>query len=202
MGLDVTAYSKLELDKSVTFDMDGEPSNIGDDWWDTHAYIRPDGHFHERADGLERGYYRYANKAGWRAGSYGGYNRWREWLAKLAGYPLTDFDPGDGRAPDKSHAAATWGSDGVTGPFSELINFSDAEGVIGPQTSAKLARDFAEWDERARADCFNWQSGSTETMDFNLETERFPGARDNYSLYRKWRSGFELAANGGAVDFH
>ena len=36
-------------------------------------------------------------------------------------------------------------------PFVELINFSDCEGVIGPEVAAKLAKDFADYEFSASA---------------------------------------------------
>ena len=66
-------------------------------------------------------------------------------------------------------------------PFFELINFSDCEGSIGPVVSAKLARDFAEFDERARS--------------LNDEGRHF------YRLYKSWTTAFQMASDGGMVDF-
>jgi hypothetical protein len=60
---------------------------------------------------------------GFRAGSYGGYNQWREDLARQFNGPtITDADP------DK--------------PFYELIYFADNEGCIGPEAAADLFIDF------------------------------------------------------------
>jgi hypothetical protein len=73
---------------------------------------------------------------------------------------------------------ACW--NGAQGPFSELIHFSDCEGVIGTAVSKKLAADFAAFDEKAKA----------------AGNERY------YAKYQEWRKAFEMAANGGAVDFH
>ena len=61
-----------------------------------------------------------------------------------------------------------------------MINFSDCEGVIGPKTSAKLAKDFAEFQAQADAHPDDW-------------------FRD---LYTTWRRAFELASDDGAVGFH
>jgi hypothetical protein len=76
------------------------------------------------------------------------------------------------------HDAAAWGMS--EGPFWELIHFSDCEGTIGPEVSAKLAQDFARYQDQADAH----------------PDERF---RD---LYATWRTAFEMASQGGAVDFH
>jgi hypothetical protein len=66
------------------------------------------------------------------------------------------------------------------GPFRELLCFSDCDGVIGAQVAAKLARDFAEWDERAKALGDSWF----------------------YEKYTEWQRCFEMAADDGAVSFH
>lgn len=57
-----------------------------------------------------------------RAGSYGGYNRWRNDLQE-------QFNPD--RVPDK--------------PFYELIWFADNEGTLGPEAAAALAEDFQRY---------------------------------------------------------
>lgn len=57
---------------------------------------------------------------------------------------------------------------------------SDCEGVIGPEVSAKLVKDFADFDERAKT----------------------RGGKYFYALYCDWRKAFEMAADGGAVSFH
>jgi len=78
-----------------------------------------------------------------RAGSYGGYNEWREWLTltMLSTAPREIWD----------HPELYQGD-----PFYELINFSDCEGIIGPAISSKLARDFVDHAHMtARADA--WQ---------------------------------------------
>ncbi|MNJ79827.1 hypothetical protein D3C77_779790 [compost metagenome] len=50
-------------------------------------------------------------------------------------------------------------------------------------TSAKLAKDFADFDERAKY---------------------FDGDEDGwfYKKYLDWKKAFELASDGGTVDFH
>lgn len=65
-------------------------------------------------------------------------------------------------------------------PFYPLINFADNEGTIGAATAARLARDFAKCQEAA----------SLVDSDFFQE------------LYRTWRKALQMAADGGALDFH
>ena len=179
MGLDITAFSDLKkLD--VVLDEDGEPINPETREpidYDLRVYANPD--FPGRADGVEdRAHYTADDSFGFRAGSYSGYNRWRDELARLAGYPeVTVMSYG---REQKTHCAACWS--GQEGPFSELINFSDCEGTIGPVVSAKLAKDFADFQETA--DAFDWS------------------CKYHNDLYSDWRKAFEMAAKNGAVNFH
>ena len=47
-------------------------------------------------------------------------------------------------------------------PFEEFINFSDCEGCIDWETSAKLYQDFVDWRDRAREEY--------SSKDYNNET--------------------------------
>lgn len=172
MGLDITAYRQLKEERKAFGDDDGYPEKL------TRLWNNKD--FPNSFEGLkEKTLYSYADSHGFRAGSYGGYNAWREWLAALVGYKETEYVASFGGL-QKARAAACW--EGETGPFSELINFSDCDGTIGPKAADKLAKDFAEWDERAKA------------------ADRADGY--NYSRYKEWRKACEMAADGGAIAFH
>lgn len=182
MGLDITAYRRVtKLD--VNFDEDGEAidKDTGEPVdYDVRAYANP--HFPGREEGAEnRAAYTAQESMGFRAGSYSGYNAWRNELAKLAGYPETPFESfGNVRM---RHDAGAWVAG--SGPFWELINFSDCEGTIGPVVSSKLAKDFSEWDERAK------QHDEDAGLNGGL-----------YERFQEWRQAFEMAADGGLVDFH
>jgi hypothetical protein len=173
MGLDITWHRKLtKAAGNEAFDERGE-LRYDDDWH--QFYINGD--FPGRADEIEhRAAYRSEESDGFQAGSYGGYNAWRNQLAELAGYPKGQYEQHGSRWD--SHCVACW--NGAAGPFAELINFSDCDGVIGAAVSAKLAADFAE--HQAKADAH--------------PDARF---REKYAL---WRHAFEKAADGGCVDFH
>lgn len=179
MGLDITAYSGLTKIDCV-FDADGEPidpqtrESID---YDFRAYLNPD--FPGRADDIEHhAVYTAEDAFGLHAGSYSGYNGWRNSLAELAGYPAAPVDRYNTGNVQMRHDQGAWNADG--GPFWELINFSDCEGVIGSAVSAKLASDFAAFQEKADAH----------------HNEYF---REKYA---GWRKAFEMAANKGAVSFH
>ncbi len=64
-------------------------------------------------------------------------------------------------------------------PFLELVDFADNEGAIGPVVAAKLLHDFEEFDERSNA----------------------TGDDYFYRDYCRIRSGLEMAADGGALEF-
>lgn len=180
MGLDITAFRKVKK-VEVALDEDGHP--IDEAVYDSHVMAWVNGRRGQN-DGIEhKAFYSYEEEFGFRAGSYSGYNEWRDALARFAGYEQTEYESRF-RGLVKSYAAACW--DGLTqGPFAELIDFSDAEGVIGPVTSAKLAKDFAEREERART---------------------FVAWPDDdgwfFSQYLKWKLAFEMASDGGMVQFH
>src|ERR1700676_3888564 len=71
MGLDITPY--------VCLQPKSEP--------EPDAYLSGNAaEFAARADGLTDGPYAAARQMHFRAGSYSGYNEWRDQLAKLAGY--------------------------------------------------------------------------------------------------------------------
>lgn len=178
MGLDITAYRDIKKLDCV-FDSGGEPIDpqtrepVSVDYF--QANINPD--FPGRASDLtEDGVYSFGDSIGFRAGSYSGYNQWRETLAMIAGYPAVDYERCG--ATSKRHDAGAWAAG--SGPFFELINFSDCEGNIGAAVSGKLANDFAEFQAKADAhDDEYW--------------------RDKYAA---WRKAFEMASNNGAVSFH
>lgn len=73
---------------------------------------------------------------GFRAGSYGGYNAFREELANMVGRSAGHYWGGDGN-PD-------W-------PFYELVNFADNEGTLDWVCAKALLDDFLQYrDEFAR----------------------------------------------------
>jgi hypothetical protein len=168
MGLDISYHSRLVLAENVTRDKDGfvdDPAIL-----DLVSYVTfTEESWPGRTEGLAAACYRLADSAGggFRAGSYGGYNLWRDQLAQIAGWASAD---------------EAFVADG--GPFWELINFPDNEGVIGPVVSAKLAKDFADEANKARALVLFGEDA------WFLEK------------YRDWAKAFATAADGGCVLFH
>ena len=170
-GLDITAYSGLQIVSNPKVDAEGDPI-------DTQNQVRlAPVEFPERFVGLRaNAIYRFTGQYEFRAGSYSGYNWWRNELARLAGYPASvESRPGK---VEKRFDVSAWKSKG--GPFWELINFSDAEGVIGPVACAKLYRDFVAFKDKAM---------KHSNADFR-------------ESYLEWEKAFALAAKRGAVVFH
>jgi hypothetical protein len=161
MGLDISAYSRLT-----------KVINPGEDRDDLITLTdNPD--FPGRIAPQTTGKYDCKDSADVFSMGYGSYNRWREWLAKLAGYPGVR----NRWTPEPSHANGAFLQN--HGPFWELINFSDCEGTIGTIACQKLLKDFNDWEERAQAD-----SSSSE-----------------YDHYLNMQTGLKLAADGGALKF-
>jgi len=176
MGLDITAHEKLTKVDGVKY-IGGEVYNTALEVVDDYAFVaHKNGDFPGMADDIEDGcVYNAADGFSFRAGSYGGYNAWRNELARIAGYPKGFYSQFGQDRP--TYCASCWA--GVQGPFSELINFSDCEGVIGTAVSQKLAADFEAFDAVAQT-----------VSDF-----------DFYRRYQDFRKAFTMAANGGAVQF-
>lgn len=162
MGLDISSFEHVALLRAMTVKQaNAEDYDPGER---SEVLLCLDHPSRTQHDGMTEGVYVYSGKVhGFCAGSYGGYNRWRSALARMVG--TTDWQAWDDPRP---------------GPFVELINFADNEGFIGPRTSAKLAADFRQWDERAKVALDGWM----------------------YERYRLWLKAFELASRDGAVKFH
>lgn len=177
MGLDISAYKNIQPIDCL-FDTDGEPVNpqtrepIEGDWRKFHSNCN----FPDSATDIDfTKVYRASESMGFRAGSYGGYNQWREELAKLGGWPEIEIEKFG--APFKSCAASAWNA--TSGLFLELINFSDFEGTLGTAVSKKLLEDFRANEEKAKAIGGYF-----------------------YGKYQEWTKAFEMAADNGAIYFH
>ncbi|MGF6573897.1 hypothetical protein ABH945_006019 [Paraburkholderia sp. GAS333] len=169
-GLDVTAYSELTEVKSPVVSSEGRPQG------ENQVILSPVD-FPERFRGLEaEKVYQFESSFDFRAGSYSGYNIWRNELAKLAGYEPT-LSRRD-NAVEVRYDETVWKLEG--GPFWELIDFSDAEGVIGPDVCRKVYRDFVRYRSQA---------------------EQVPDANFLES-YGNWMKAFKKCAQNGAIVFH
>ena len=129
MGLDVGYYENLD---AIELPAGAKSSDDIQEWMEENDVIevRSGDGFLPRLDDLRPAFYKGSGRQGsFRAGSYGGYNRWRNELCQvMLGV----------------NARVVWESPSKwsDSEFYELIDFSDCEGFIGPRTCAKLARDF------------------------------------------------------------
>ena len=199
MGLDISYYGNVKRIPDEKVPEGVEAFNQAYEDWENSRdgntylyYIHPDrSYFGEHMKGLEPGWYEVPREGGGylRAGSYSGYNSWRNDLALAAGY--------------EGGAEEVWGtmSDQLykpdSPPFLELINFSDSEGVIGPDVSKKLYNDFVNYENTIKQEVDKWF--------LKIHPEKAYGVDDTkwfLSKYEEWKKAFETASNGGFVSFH
>lgn len=176
MGLDITAYSKLQAVGKHMKDPalnEGEPGGV-DDWcyYEDHVTAFAYDSFPASFRGipvlgkstgmgeqfLDGGCYAMTDDTAthrFTAGPYSGYNRWRSNLQD-------QFNPD--RDPES--------------PFYELIWFADNEGCIGPDAARDLLADFRE-RQAVYVSPPGWES-----------------------KYRDWTRACELAADSGLISFH
>lgn len=139
MGLDCTAYKNIRQmnENEITYDeYEDENGKVVDRYPNNGVsfYINP-GFTEVAKEILPDAIYDFEDSFRWKAGSYSGYNSWRNWLATVAGWK-SDED--------------AW-SNGKNGqPFFELIHFSDCEGTLGTQTCQKLLQDFINFESKAK----------------------------------------------------
>ncbi len=138
---------------------------------DEHYVADADG-FPQSFRGLEDGRcYEFSGRDfGFRAGSYSGYNEWRDRLAERA----LGVSAETVWADERSYA---------TRPFFELVNFADNEGSIGPEAAADLAADFRD----LRADV------ASRPLDDPDQETSFMAKYDNFA------HAFELVARGNGL---
>jgi hypothetical protein len=187
MGLDITAYSNLKF-------LRGKEG----DHYDGYIHVYQDSSFPDHCE-LEEGYYDETSKTRthtFRAGSYSGYNEFRNILAQCTLGVTTDV---------------VWEDDSYeTRPFYKIINFSDCHGSIGPKYSADLYREFVDNRDRFIRNLKQEIDFTKETenplalepefiLDLNLDQgdiEYYIGVYDNLTR------AFELAKDDGLVEFH
>ena len=199
MGLDISVISQIE---KVEIPEDIELwSDEYYDWEETlHGSVwnlHPQYPFHEQGEGIEEGAYISTGEDwGFRAGSYGGYGMWREWLAQASGHHSAEsmWDKAD--EGDYGH------------PFMELINFSDADGVIGPVASKKLYRDFVTNESNVMNTMDHWYLTQKPIRHDSWRDGEEPKPIDRgdfqwfQARYKDWTEAFRIASDNGAVIFH
>lgn len=160
MGLDITAYRNLRKADEVILDEFGDLADYETQWKPGGSMEWSESVWPGKGAPLEADtVYEWEESFDFRAGSYSGYNCWRDELQRFKGNEA----------------------------FQELIDFADCEGVIGSILAAKLLEDF--------------KSHYQEAIEYSkMVHEAYP---DWFiDSYRRWMKAFEMAADGGAVDFH
>jgi hypothetical protein len=178
MGLDITAYSRLKHIGKHAEECEEQYDPETYDRIHVHAYAYtefPDsfrgipivGTKHYRSsEFIEGGCYAITDETEthrFRAGSYSGYNRWREDLARQFNPAPITFDRGPRMAKPEPEK-----------PFYELIWFADNEGTIGPEAALDLLADFDlhvnlyEGDEYARSKYADWHKAFKLAADGGL----------------------------------
>lgn len=183
MGLDISVHGKLEpvsdkdRKKLDAWRNDGnwDGPECGDDLIDRTIHLNPKQSWPERLAGLEPGWYKANRQGSFRAGSYSGYNHWREQLCFMA-LRTTPAVIWHGEEEEKRKGQ----------PFIELVCFSDSEGAIGPEVAKKLHKDFVDW--KGRAEEF---AGRMDPDDGEYFLDK----------YDEWTEAFRIASDGGVVDF-
>ena len=122
MGLDIRAFKKLKEIKNPEFDKYGELMNCENQWQPGTSMEWSESIWPGKGEPIKpKSVYEWEDCYCFRAGSYIGYNLWREKLDEFAGNVA----------------------------FQELIDFADNEGVIGSKLSQKLYNDFYTYHEKA-----------------------------------------------------
>lgn len=173
MGLDISAYSKVKFVRQF--------SGWGDVDFDTQVVINDVANqpFDGVADDMKDGVYSFEDDMSFGAGSYSGYNYWRNELSLFA----LGVEAKDVRDDYMAYEGR---------PFARMINFSDCEGIIGTEWCKKLANDFVEYEEKAK-----------EYFDESHTTYGYVyGRMLGFDKYQLWKDAFLLASDGGFVDFH
>ena len=181
MGLDVVAYSKIDKVYNIKEDeetgefVNSKTGKVED--YDNYFVPYLHDHYPLHGAGLEHGaFYEFEEREHMWAGSYSGYYLFRNELARIAGYSQREFKNYDGET-ESSYCVLCW--NGMEGPFSELINFSDCEGVIGSRYAKKLYDDFLRFKSKAESE-----------MDSCY-----------FRKYKEWINICRIASDGGAIEF-
>ena len=167
MGLDITAVKNARLVGKMPVEKFEEKLFPGCRLIYVYADYVNDG-FMAAKDLSPDSVYEYEDSFEFRAGSYGGYNDWREALSMFAyNVPPSVVWKNNDAYKDK--------------PFYRLINFSDCEGIIGPEECKKLDKNFRDYQEAfSNSSANEWHK----------------------EKYNEWLKAFGLAADNGFVEFH
>jgi len=191
MGLDISVISQIkpiylpediQLWSDEYYDWEEKQDIEGSVW-----NFKPNRHFVAQAEGLPGGLgFGTGEDYSFRAGSYSGYGEWRDLLAKAA------LDMGVQGVWKKMDG----GGDYSEIPFSEQLNFSDADGIIGPVASKKLYNDYVSYEKDIMEKLDRYY---LKFEDFEIDGETYEWFKQKYN---DWKEAFRIASNNGAVIFH
>ena len=191
MGLDISVISQIkpifipegiELWSNEYYEWEEKQDIEGSIW-----NFRPNPYFPEQSKGLPNSFgYGTGEEYSFRAGSYSGYGEWRDLLARVA------LDMGSEGVWNKIDSGEGYSEI----PFSEVINFSDADGVIGPVASKKLHNDFVNYEKDIMKKLDRYY---LKFEDFEIDGETYEWFKQKYN---DWKEAFRIASNNGAVIFH
>jgi hypothetical protein len=173
MGLTVFAASRIDLSRNYY-------PGLSDSAEDGPAegnefYLATSGEDSLHEDGLPFGIFRYDGEyQQFRVGPYSSFSEFKGLLIQMTGRTAYELC-----ATLEAKRLRTESSF----PFGGLI-CSACPGAIGPKTSARLAKEFADWEPSVAALAATLREGE---RDWFLE------------MYREWKLAAELAADGGAV---
>ncbi|SOK58627.1 hypothetical protein [Yersinia phage fHe-Yen9-04] len=184
MGLDITAYQNIKIIDSPDLDDNDEIIGLSyDEYFNVYNYT----YFKEHFKDLEvNGYYEFEDSFNFRAGSYGGYNSWRNELAfivcKLNN--LSSTLPSDTK---NLYSNIIWNlPENNNIPLYKFINFSDCEGIIGTEYCNIIYKELL----------------SIET-EFKSHNYMFDDAYNhNNKLFDNWLLAFKMGSENGCVSFH
>lgn len=202
MGLDIHVYKNLtKVEGARARKIMEHEDGPGEGAYEAGcAFPRINEDFPGREEGVEEVPYDFEEEWHFRAGSYSGHTQFRQDLCNLLGH-------GDFRVWIIAQ------SEDTHGPLEELLNFSDCEGTIGPVVAKKLAKDFVDWEERAREYAvslntrpymklgFTEEGAKARVEEEGLETGYYAGSQF-WQTYQNWKKAFTDASNNGFVAFH
>lgn len=171
MGLNITAIA--DIGEKVANNWIGWRTET--DYPDDDVCFISEGHHSRQAEGYDGVYLQDGLTHKFAAGSYIGYNTFRGFLTQAI----------YGKDPEEIWTESSdvgWGD-----PFYEIIDFTDCNGVVGPETSAKLFQDFDEYEEQFK----NYAQENCEN-----KCEKI------VRLYGRFRAAFKVASDTGVVIFH
>jgi hypothetical protein len=191
MGLDISVISQIkpiympediQLWSDEYYDWEEKQDIEGSVW-----NFKPNRHFVVQAEGLPDGLgFGTGEEYSFRAGSYSGYGEWRDLLAKVA------LDMGVQGVWNKIDSGEGYSEI----PFSEQLNFSDADGIIGPVASKKLYNDYVSYEKDIMKKLDRYY---LKFEDFEIDGETYEWFKQKYN---DWKEAFRIASNNGAVIFH